>query len=349
MKAPVFVLFANCIPVRGARRSLLCDLQTGRMKLIPNSLFDLLTRYKGQTAEAIKTAHDHQFDEDIDEYYAFLTANGWGFWSEEPEAFPEIELDYDIPELISHAVIDTDAQSEHDYVAMIDQLEDLGCKHIEFRFFDPAPLRTLESLAGTTEGRRLQGIEILTPYTQEVADSEFMSEWCRRFPRIVRLALTGAPAFHMHHTSPNTKRMGLLVYHPAVIDSHHCCGVVDKMYFTVSVEAFTEAMHYNSCLNRKISVDARGDIRNCPSMDTGYGRFGETSFQEAMHQPGFQDIWAVTKDQVEICRDCEFRYVCTDCRAFTQDGDAPYRKPARCGYDPYTATWRQPSEASFPV
>jgi len=50
-------------------------------------------------------------------------------------------------------------------------------------------------------------------------------------------------------------------------------------------------------------------------------------------------IGSITKDQVAVCRDCEFRYVCTDCRAYTQDADDPYSKPAKCTYDPYTATW----------
>lgn len=349
MKRPALKLFANCIPVRGARRSLLCDLQTGRLKLIPNSLYELLTEHKDRTVCEVKAAYDHKYDGDIDEYYQFLISHGWGFWCEEPEAFPDLAMDYDIPELITHAIIDSDAGSDHDYIGIIDQLEDLGCKHIELRFFEPVALRRIETLAAASEGRRLLGIEILTPYTREFADRDFMTEWCRRFPRIIRLALTGAPSFHMAHTSPNTPNMGLLVYHPLPVDSHRCCGVVDKMYFGASVESFTEALNYNSCLNRKISVDTRGNIRNCPSMEASFGNIRETSLREAMFQEGFQEIWAVTKDQVETCRDCEFRYVCTDCRAFTREGEAPFRQPARCGYDPYNATWRQPSEASFSV
>jgi hypothetical protein len=50
-------------------------------------------------------------------------------------------------------------------------------------------------------------------------------------------------------------------------------------------------------------------------------------------------MWSITQDPVEICRDCEFRYVCTDCRAYTRRPGAPASKPAKCAYDPYTATW----------
>ena len=136
--------------------------------------------------------------------------------------------------------------------------------------------------------------------------------------------------------------MGVLVYHPIVIDSHEHCGVIDKMYFTADMATFTEARKYNSCLNQKIAVDTRGDIKNCPSLEKSYGNVVDTSLREALFRKGFKDWWAIAKDQVDICRDCEFRYVCTDCRAFIQDRDNLYSKPAKCAYDPYTATWARP-------
>ena len=47
----------------------------------------------------------------------------------------------------------------------------------------------------------------------------------------------------------------------------------------------------------------------------------------------------IKKDQISVCKDCEFRYVCTDCRAYTQNSGDQYSKPLKCNYDPYTATW----------
>jgi radical SAM protein with 4Fe4S-binding SPASM domain len=69
-----------------------------------------------------------------------------------------------------------------------------------------------------------------------------------------------------------------------------------------------------------------------------FGDIRTTPLREALEMPGFRDRWSVTKDSVGVCRDCEFRYICTDCRAYTDGGD-PLGKPAKCTYDPYTATW----------
>ena len=101
MSEPVFKLFANCIPVKGARRGLLCDLQAGRTKLIPNSLCDLLTDYPDRPIDEIKAAFDRRYDEEIDEYFSFLVDNDWGFICREPERFPPVDTSYDVPELIT--------------------------------------------------------------------------------------------------------------------------------------------------------------------------------------------------------------------------------------------------------
>ncbi|RYD71284.1 MAG: hypothetical protein EOP84_25155, partial [Verrucomicrobiaceae bacterium] len=44
------------------------------------------------------------------------------------------------------------------------------------------------------------------------------------------------------------------------------------------------------------------------------------------------------RDDINICKVSEFRYVCSDCRVFTKSGEL-HDKPLHCSYNPYTATW----------
>jgi len=74
-------------------------------------------------------------------------------------------------------------------------------------------------------------------------------------------------------------------------------------------------------------------------MGHSFGNACSTQLKSVVNDRQLVQIGSITKDQVAVCRDCEFRYVCTDCRAYTQDADDPYSKPAKCTYDPYTATW----------
>ncbi|HSN87853.1 MAG TPA: hypothetical protein VL025_13935, partial [Thermoanaerobaculia bacterium] len=135
--APAFRLFASCIPVQGARRSVICDLQRGTYKLIPNGLYEILTEHRGRTVDEIKAAYDHEFDEEIDEYFQFLLDHEFGFWCDEPELFPDLDLTWDAPGRITNALIDVDAGSRHDFPALLRQLDTLGCSALEVRFFHP--------------------------------------------------------------------------------------------------------------------------------------------------------------------------------------------------------------------
>ncbi|HLT42986.1 MAG TPA: hypothetical protein VKZ95_09805, partial [Sphingobacteriaceae bacterium] len=42
---------------------------------------------------------------------------------------------------------------------------------------------------------------------------------------------------------------------------------------------------------------------------------------------------------VDVCKDCEFRYICQDCRAYLKNSDDLYSKPLKCTYNPYEGVW----------
>src|SRR5215203_7566397 len=131
--AEVFQLHANCLPVKGARRSTICDLQRQRMRLIPNDLFYILTDLAGLPTSEIKLRFNGNCDEVIDDYFAMLENEAYGFWCDEPERFPKLDLTWERPEKITNAIIDIDRTSKHDYASLLSQLDELGCQAIQVR------------------------------------------------------------------------------------------------------------------------------------------------------------------------------------------------------------------------
>jgi len=119
------------------------------------------------------------------------------------------------------------------------------------------------------------------------------------------------------------------------------CGKINLPDFTVNKETFMESQHYNTCLNRKIGIDSEGNIKNCPSMNKSYGNIKGTLLQQAITKKGFKSFWNINKDEIKVCKDCKFRHICTDCRAYIEDPNDIYSKPLKCGYDPYTAKWEE--------
>jgi SPASM domain peptide maturase of grasp-with-spasm system len=272
----------------------------------------------------------------VDEYFAFLDEHELGFWTEEPESFPELDRTWQTPEVITNAIVDVDAASGHDYDEIVRQLAELGCKALQLRFFSPMALDEVDRLLRPTMYGPLRAIELLLPHTDECTPARLWA-LAATHRRISNVVVHTAPEETVQR-SPSGDRVPLF-YRRQAITSHTHCGEVHPAYFAISQRPFLESMQFNSCLNRKISVDVRGEIRNCPSLPETYGNMATTTLHAAVMQERFRDVWEVNKDQVAVCRDCEFRYVCTDCRAWVQDPSDPASKPAKCAYDPYTAQW----------
>jgi SPASM domain peptide maturase of grasp-with-spasm system len=81
--------------------------------------------------------------------------------------------------------------------------------------------------------------------------------------------------------------------------------------------------------------------KNCPAISQSFGNIKNTTLEEALALKDFKKYWNITKDQIDVCKDCEFRHVCTDCRAYVEDPENQYSKPLKCGYSPYTNEWEE--------
>src|SRR5215471_16167191 len=122
----LFRLYANCFPVRGARRSLVCDLQKGRAQFIPNDLYEILTEMRDLTLSQIKAQYDNEQDQTLEMYFDLLVDQEYGFWCDEPERFPDLDLSWDRPEAVTNAIVDVDKNSSHDFASIFDQLDELA-------------------------------------------------------------------------------------------------------------------------------------------------------------------------------------------------------------------------------
>lgn len=340
----VFRLFANCLPVKGARRSLICDVQKQRARFIPNDLFIILTDRAGQTLDAIKAEHSAEEFQIIDSYFEMLIQEEFGFWCDDPKRFPALELSWDRPEKVTNAIIDVDSNSKHDYRQLFAELDQLGCQAAQIRTWCPLSIAELNGIIASTGGLRFRHLELMLMFHPEYVEDD-LAELCMNNQVITRIVVHSSPFESSKIITPLPISVRFVSYQPSV----NSCGQVSPRYFSLFLEHFTEAQHFNTCLNRKISITVDGEIKACPAFKESCGRTQETSLVRAAEHPSLVQIATITKDQVAVCRDCEFRYICTDCRAFIRDPKDPYSKPAKCSYDPYTAKWQSKVDSEISV
>lgn len=116
-------------------------------------------------------------------------------------------------------------------------------------------------------------------------------------------------------------------------------GGVSPNNFVVNIKFFSEAKIANPFFNKKISIMSDGAIKNTPSSPTLYGNIKNENLKEVMRSKEIQFFWYSKKDQIEGCKDCEFRYMCPDDRVPSYKGNDQWFQKTKCNYNPYLSKW----------
>lgn len=324
-----YIKAANCIISAGAGRNLLIDFQRNRMFFVSKELTALLEQ---------PLSDDELNGSEYRELLLELIAEDilLAVPDEDAAGFLPLPTEFDLPSLIHDAIIEVG--EETDIAGLLQQLEGLQCKHLEFRFPAGAAailLRKAETIFSGIRNSAFETVSFLVPYALYVTAGAFKEEHIRQEPRIRNIIVYSTPP------DAGSVSTDPLSFTADDLSSPTCCGAIGELYFFPHLQSYLEGLQHNTCLNRKMAIDAGGNIRNCPSMQRSFGNTRDTALREAIARPGFRDLWRISKEQVSTCKDCEFRAICTDCRAYLENPDDLFSKPLKCGYDPYTCTWEE--------
>ncbi len=330
-----YKLFSHCRISNGIFRSIIYDLQRNKYLLIPNSLSILFNN-------EIISFDNLQVDENeiLNEYKEFLITHELIFpiIEEEFDLFPSLNLEWDYPSIITNIIIDIDDKISVDYNKILAEIESLHCYYVQFRFFCVISIEDLNTINKLTYRSLIHGIEIFAPFNTSINDQQYTT-LINEFPKLRSLII------YNHNQErefcKSNDGFGGIYFIKSNINSESHCGIISPEYFSINIETYTESLHHNTCLNRKISIDKNGEIKNCPSMVKSYGNIRDTKLIDVVNNPEFQKMWHIKKDDITKCKDCEFRYICTDCRAYIDNPDDIYSAPLKCGYDPYTGVWEE--------
>lgn len=336
-----FNLFSNVMMAKGATRILISDLQRNTSELYPLELYELIEELKIYSVENILANYDQESKEIIQEYldillereYGFITDNNWA------DNFPPLSYAYTDSNTISNIFIELD-QLEVLY-KIRHSIENLNCRHLIIFTTNEMTCDEILEIDAMFKATSLENIDIYFPYHNQI-DSHLFDKLNEKASRISNLIIYRSPSLSFKIKN-NLCFTVTFTKEDLKISS---CGKVDMKYFNTNLPKVLEAVSHNSCLHKKIGIDKEGNIKNCPLMPESFGKIQNKTLEEALAQPGFTKYWDITKDSIEGCKDCEFRYICTDCRAYTErshymEGNIDISKPLKCGYDPYTNKWEE--------
>lgn len=125
-------------------------------------------------------------------------------------------------------------------------------------------------------------------------------------------------------------------------------SVIEKAYrtkpnFYVKKNEFDSNYYFNSCWKGKIVITETGDILPCVfARNHVCGNVREQSIESIIRKKGDSNLckfWSKSLQEIEVCRDCEYRFACKDCRALAESTYDIKKKNPRCTYNPYNGRW----------
>jgi len=324
-----FNLYSYCHPVKGCKRAVVCDLQRNIIQPIPLILYDFLEKAKTGTYGHLTSELTPQEKNAIEVYVSFLYHNEFGYFTQKP--IDESVIEYPGVEdegIITNAIVDFSASSSHSLNCIVLQLNSLGCKALELRFYYPIPIDELKQALMITAVSSLEKIEVCVEKSVDFTLDTLIA-LKNDYPKLSKITLSNTPENVIYKSNDL-----VVISTTEIIRSEIKCGVTGELYCIAESQLFWESRRYNNCLYKKISVDKDGYIKNCPSMKEHFGHISDTLLLDVVNTKAFRKFWNITKDDIEECSQCELRYVCQDCRAYTIHTNDPYSKPLKCRYNP---------------
>lgn len=339
-----FIFWANCILVDGYHQSIVFDIFRNRQVKV-SKLFS--KTYREHYAKSINELKEINNDNKLSGYLKiiqFFVKNDFGIYTDSPSSLPSLSTEYDTAFDATNVILHVNSDSgSNNLLRTIKSITTCQIQALEIIDNGHMSPQLMEDISKLTLYSTIEYIHIYTFYKNNYDPNTF--DFLYDNLRFRKIHILSSP--YNRKVKSKTKTRCDISYFRTRIDFFDC-GNINVNMFVPNQPFFIEAHSCNTCLNRKVSIDIDGNIGNCPLMPHTFGNIKDVSLREVVSRPEFQRLWHITKDQIDVCKDCEYRYICTDCRHFIKDKKNIYSQPSKCGYNPYIAKWSD-EEGYVPV
>ncbi|WP_370899766.1 hypothetical protein [Chryseobacterium gossypii] len=272
-----FNLYANCVIVQGNQDSIIADLQNNEYINIPNLLVDVLKKTRSYTIDEIKNFFNNDLNDGIDSYFQYLNQIDYGFFLENPENFPELDLTWDSPLKVNNAILEVGKNYNYNFNSAIKELGALGCASIQIRICNPNIDKILSEIVHVTRFSRIKSVEILLPESLfEDSLIQYLEDIENRISCILVHSVVNEKANNDQFKNSKYYKDKKLVFTSKVIDNS-TRDVITKERFITNIDFFCEAQKYNVALNRKICIDDEGNFKNFLAHKSTHGNYKNKS------------------------------------------------------------------------
>lgn len=342
-----FVLSSSTRLTKGYNKSIIQDFQRNILHSISNDYYELIKLLDRNKISEIASNIEEDSLENFYKFLDFIEENEYGIFVDSPDLFPvksnEIFDDY---VHVKDCIIELDESivNYHKLNSILNELDNLNCEDIQVWFHKKPSESFIDRVIREVTQFNFLCVELKINDSSLLTQS-FIVEKLESIASISKIYLFNSAKAGIYEHIIERENHHPLLFGQIISVTHglnaSSCGVISKDYLSFGIEYIFEINKvHNGCLYKKVTIDVNGNIKNCPHMEES---FGNGSIKEVLNNTKYLQKTKINKDQIEICKDCEFRYNCTDCRAFLSEPGNLFSKPAKCGYDPYTNQWKEDS------
>lgn len=313
--------------VRGYLRGIVYDLPRGEFKFVSNELIDFVNEYHHRTIS--------QINENQEEFLRFLIENEYAIVTTKKlaEGFTDLNTQWDYPASITNIHIELEYLNETTQ-EIIKKLKVLNCKVFTFEILSDWTLSEVNSLITLIEDSEIRLVSLI--FHRLSFDNEFVLS----SNKVETLTILNSKE-DLNIRSENNSYPVISL--PFDIKSFRMNQLKKPESFNVNISLYTESLSFNAYYNRKLFVHSSGVLKNGHLGLRSFGNLYEISSEEIrdiIKLPNFSEISLSKKDHIEVCQDCEFRYMCLDDRIPVRVTDDIWRHESECDYNPFICKWK---------
>lgn len=325
-----FKLFQCCIPVKGANRGVIIDLQRKTFYIVPNEIIDIIDNYKEK--RIIDLLADFKEDKPVlKKFIKYFLENELIIISDEIESLPSISKEFIKPFDIDTVSIEINELSSYQLDFFENQIDELGVNCIKL-ILRESVAKNLTTILKLLENSKIQFITLFLEYNEDI--EEDIEKIKASYPRLVEVI------FYNYIEKGTYVKRDNFYYEISSLENilfKQICSIND---FVINIDAYIESLNFNLIYNRTIYIDSFGNVKHTINDKGTYGNLAIDALSNIVNED-FKEFWKITKDKIEVCRDCEFRYICPDGRVPNKESntDGYYTNKLKCNYDPYQNKW----------
>jgi len=325
-----FILFSDCVLVKGDNRSTICDLTRNKFKLIPNDLYSFVEWSNKKSGKQIKIKYK-EYLSIISEYLEFLDKNEFFFWGEKHDInrFSPLKMEFEEPFLITNSIIEINLKKIEIYTKVISEMIKHGVKIFQLRFYEKPILKQFEHILELFLGSRVNQIEMCFSFNYQI-NLKQLEKLLNKYPRVKSVFIYDTP-INTIQIVPKLKKHNITFSAIKILSSQDYTNE-NPANFIINNKFFFESQEHNTYFNKKLCVDYNGNVKNSPELKESFGKINNFNFEQIANDKEFQKLWYISKNKIDICKGCEFRYVCFDVREPKLNGNGSYYMIENCEY-----------------